>query len=85
MMGMTRTQVQLTDAQISALREISSRQHLSLAELVRTSVDLFLSQQQDASYQAKVERAKAVVGGFSSGSSNGSQEHDRLLAEAYRA
>ncbi len=39
---MIRTQIQLTEAQAKALKELSRRENVSIARLIRQSLDQFL-------------------------------------------
>jgi hypothetical protein len=82
--NMIRTQVQLTETQMEALRRLATLKKKSLADLVRQSVELYLDRESPAGDALRVQRALAVVGKFSSGSRDGSSEHDRHLADAYR-
>jgi Arc/MetJ-type ribon-helix-helix transcriptional regulator len=77
---MVRTQLQLTEEQIRALRLLSMQQNKSMSELVRESVDLLLRKQARSS---AVERALGAAGSFRSGKSDISLNHDSYLAEAY--
>ena len=77
---MVRTQIQLTEVQAVALREMSAARNQSLAELVRKGVDLLVEQSGEPN---RLERAKSVVGRFASGSGDGSRGHDKHLANAF--
>jgi hypothetical protein len=81
---MIRTQVQLTEQQMKALRQLSASTGKSIADLVRQGVDRYLSVQVGVSSQERIERALRVVGKFRSGKSDVSTDHDRYLAEAFR-
>jgi len=81
---MVRTQVQLTRKQLQALRQLSAATGRSIAELIRQSVELYLGSRQRPDPEQRIERALRVAGRFSSGSADGSLEHDRHLAEALR-
>lgn len=81
---MVRTQVQLTDEQIEALRKLSAATGRSIADLVRQGVDSYLSTKPALRPAQQVERALRVAGRFSSGAADGSTHHDRYLAEAFR-
>lgn len=77
---MLRTQVQLTEEQISALRRVSAATGWSMASLIREAVDQMASRGvEDLAW----ERALNAVGSAASGRSDLSAEHDRHLAEAY--
>jgi hypothetical protein len=81
---MIRTRVQLTEAQMKALRHLSASTGKSIADLVRQGVDRYLSTQVALRPQERIERASCVVSKFRSGKSDVSTDHDRYLAEAYR-
>jgi Arc/MetJ-type ribon-helix-helix transcriptional regulator len=80
---MVRTQIQLTEEQIHALRQLSAQKKKSIADLVRQSVELFLTQESEPARGLRVQRALDAVGRFSSGGADGSSEHDRHLSDAY--
>ena len=81
---MVRTQIQLTELQIEALRRLAAAQGTSMADLIRQSVEVYLKQPKKDTRQVKVQRALRAMGRFSSGSSDGSAKHDSHLAEAFR-
>ena len=81
---MVRTQVQLTQKQLQTLRQLSAATGRSQADLIRQGVELYVRSQQRLNREEQIERALGVAGRFSSGSADGSQEHDRHLAEAWR-
>lgn len=79
-----RTQVQLTEDQLRALRMISASTGKSTAELIRNGIDQYLSGRHASDAEERIERAIRVAGRFSSGDRDVSAEHDRHLAEAFR-
>ncbi len=81
---MIRTQIQMTEEQAKALKELSARHGKSIAELIRMGVDNLLQSQGEISQRQRIQRALGVVGMFRTGDADLSQEHDRYLAEAYR-
>lgn len=81
---MTRTQVQLTERQLKALRQASASTGRSVADLIRQGVDQFLSGQADLAPEERIERAIRVAGRFSSGRTDVSANHDRHLADTFR-
>lgn len=81
---MVRTQVQLTETQMKALRHLAAATGRSIADLVRRGVELYLGAEQRASREEQVARALRVAGKFSSGAKDGSANHDRYLAEAFK-
>ena len=80
---MIRTQVQLTDRQLEALRHDSAATGRSVADLIRQGVDQYLAGRSDLGREERIERAIGVAGKFSSGRSDVSANHDRHLAEAF--
>ena len=80
---MVRTQVQLTEEQLGALRRISADKNRSVADLVREGVKLYLEAQRRPPREELVRRALSVVGKFSSGRGDVSENHDRYLADAF--
>lgn len=73
---MVRTQIQISESQAATLRELAVQRHVSVAEIIRLSIDYYLERAD------LLARAKAAPGRFSSGSSDVSAEHDRYLADA---
>ena len=82
---MIRTQVQLTEEQARALKEMAHRENTSIAELTRRAIDQWLETTNAVSMTDRRRRALAVVGSFRSGRSDVSERHDDYLAEAYDA
>lgn len=81
---MVRTQIQLTEDQHSALRRLSADTGRSVADLIREAVGETLSSPPLVERRDRLERAIRLAGKFASGNSQGSEEHDRHLAEAFR-
>ena len=82
---MIRTQIQLTEQQANALKELAHRENASIAELTRRAIDYWLETVDGVSVKERRQRALAVVGRFRSGQSDISERHDDYLAEAYGA
>jgi hypothetical protein len=80
---MIRTQVQLTERQLKALRHASSTTGRSVADLIRQGVDQYLTGRSEIEPEERIERAVRVAGRFSSGLTGVSANHDRHLAEAF--
>ena len=80
---MIRTQVQLTEDQLAALRSLSAARDRSIADLVRMGVDLLVSQETAHGSADRFERARRLAGRFASGSADGSAKHDNHLAAEY--
>ena len=81
---MVRTQIQLTEDQAARLRELAAREGLSLAELIRRSVDQYLGAARAPLPDERRQRAMEVAGRFASGTADTSERHDEVLAESYR-
>ena len=81
---MVRTQVQLTEDQQSALRDLSATTGRSVSDLVRDAVERAISGAPRVTRREQIERALRLAGRFASGSSDVSANHDEYLAEAFR-
>jgi hypothetical protein len=81
---MVRTQIQLTEQQQAALRRLSASTGRSVADLIRQGVEALLASAPLPDKNAQVQRARRVAGRFRSGGTDGSTDHDRHLAEAFR-
>lgn len=77
---MIRTQIQLTEEQGRALRRLAARRGVSMAAVIRGVLDEALV----APRVAQLERARAAMGRFQSGTTRVSIEHDRELDDAYQ-
>lgn len=77
---MIRTQIQLTEEQARALKELAAERGVSMAELIRQSVEQLLKQRERAE---KWRRAREIVGKYHGGPSDVSVNHDKYLDEIY--
>ncbi|MDM8004563.1 MAG: CopG family transcriptional regulator [Phycisphaerae bacterium] len=80
---MIRTQVQLTEEQTQARKEMAHREQTSMAELIRQPIDRWLETAGPISPAERRRRALAAVGKFHSGKSDVSERHDEHLDEAF--
>lgn len=80
---MVRTQIQLTEEQSRRLRALARREGISVAELVRRSVDDLLARRR-AEPQDLYARAGELVGavGDPAGPRDWAREHDRYFDES---
>lgn len=78
---MARIQIQLTEAQAAKLRRRAAREKVSVAELIRRSIDQTLSAPQPATPDRRRQKALAIIGAFASGQPNLARRHDDALAE----
>lgn len=77
---MIRTQIQLTEDQAHALKELAARRDVSMAELIRQGVERILA---ESDRREKRRRALAVIGRFDAGPVDVAERHDAYLAEDY--
>ncbi|MGI5837935.1 MAG: ribbon-helix-helix protein, CopG family [Chloroflexota bacterium] len=77
---MVRTQIQLTEEQSQTLRELAAREGISVAELIRRSVDRLI---EELEQDEKWRRALSIVGRFDAGPEDVSENHDNYLVESY--
>ena len=83
-MSLLRTQVQLTERQIRALRRLSAKSGRSIADLIRQGIDQYLASGREPTREERMERAIRVAGMFASGVTDVSADHDRHLADAFQ-
>lgn len=81
---MVRTQIQLTESQTKILRELALKQGISVAELIRKSVDNYLKQLDGGDKKELVERAKEATGKYHTGLKDLAESHDQYLAEDWQ-
>lgn len=80
---MVRTQIQLTPEQAQELRQIAHEENVSVAELIRRSVDQYLDSRYQPSRAELKRKALAMIGSGSSGLGDVAENHDRYLDEVY--
>jgi hypothetical protein len=78
-----RTQIQLTEEQAKGLRRLAQKEGVSVAEIIRRSVNGALREANVPSEDELWDRALKVVGIGRSGLHDISERHDDYLAEAY--
>jgi hypothetical protein len=78
---MIRTQIQLDEERYRKLQQAAREQGQSMAEMVRSGVDLALALHER---RKRWERARSLVGTFASGSKDVAEKHDHYLSEASR-
>jgi len=77
-----RTQIQLTRAQVTALKSVAARRGASMAAVIREVVDELVARGASSGEDRTRARALAAVGRFRSGRRDVSRRHDAYLAEA---
>ena len=78
---MVRTQIQLTEEQARLLHEIADKEGVSMAEIIRKSVDKFIESREKSKKWDQVERAKEAAGKYHAKIKDLSTNHDLYLAE----
>jgi hypothetical protein len=81
---MVRTQIQLTELQTKMLQELAVKMKISLAELIRRSVDYYLRDFQQDNRRELIMRAKEASGKYRTSEDDLAQNHDSYLAEDYQ-
>lgn len=81
---MIRTQLQLSEEQATALRELAAREGRSMADLVREGIELLFARRRPRVVQReeRVERSLEVIGRYRSGTSDLGRRHDEAFVEA---
>lgn len=80
---MVRTQIQLTEEQSRRLKEIAAEQGVSMAALIRQSVDRFLETTGEPSREEKYQKLLSLAGKYTSDVSDLAENHDAYLDEVY--
>lgn len=80
---MVRTQIQISEEQSNGLKRLARKQRISVAEVIRRSVDRTLREDYVPSQDEIWDRALKAVGAFRSGSTDVARRHDDYLADAY--
>jgi len=80
---MVRTQIQLTEEQVKAVKTVSKEHGISTAEVIRRAIDLLLRSGVYVEEGEKRMRALNIVGRFCSGRHDISKNPDAHLADAY--
>ena len=80
---MIRTQIQLTETQMRTLKSLSIIRGVSMAELIRNSIDEFVQNVGVVDDAEQRRRALQASGHYSSGRSDITASHDEYLEEAF--
>ncbi|MBU1660579.1 MAG: ribbon-helix-helix domain-containing protein [Chloroflexi bacterium] len=82
---MIRTQIQLTEEQHRALKELADSRQVSVAKLIRESVATYLTTANKPSMEKIQQRAMSLAGKYHDidGATDVSVNHDKYLAEIY--
>jgi predicted DNA-binding ribbon-helix-helix protein len=80
---MIRTQIQLTEEQSETLKQMAKDENVSVAELVRRSVDAYIDRHGGVSADERKRRLLSIIGIASSGETDLADDHDRYLEKIY--
>lgn len=82
---MIRTQIQLEEKQYRTLKEMAAEYNVSMATLIRQSVERFIEQEEKPSREELKMRALSIIGIAKDieGATDVSVNHDKYLDEAY--
>lgn len=80
---MYRTQIQLREDQSKKLKEMAAEYNVSVAELIRQSVDMLIQSGDELTKAEKRKRAASIVGLYKSDVTDLAVNHDKYLAEIY--
>ena len=82
---MIRTQIQLTEEQYERLKEMSAEQGISMARLIRESVDQILETSETQEMDELRRFAISIAGKYHDieGATNVAENHDKYLDEIY--
>lgn len=80
---MIRTQIQLTEAQSRSLKKLAEQEDVSVAELIRRSVDSFLQTRHVITEEERKQRLLSVIGIGNSGITDLAENHDKYLVDSY--
>lgn len=80
---MVRTQIQLSPEQAAAIKRLASERGVSMAEIIRQSIDAFTADAHRPTPDELRRRARGIAGMIPDGPTDMSIRHDDYLAEAY--
>jgi hypothetical protein len=81
---MHKTQIMISETQMSELRKLAGERGVSVAQIIREALEDSLTRWSGRDMAEVRQRAARVSGRFHSGRSDVSVNHDEHLAEAYR-
>jgi hypothetical protein len=83
MNAVIRTQVQLSPEQAAVIKRLASERGVSMAEIIRQSIDAFVGVAHRPAPDELRRRARGIAGMIPEGPTDMSIRHDDYLAEAY--
>lgn len=80
---MVRTQIQLTEQQSKMLKALALEENVSVAELIRRSIEQYLRGKQLRDREELKQNTLRVIGKYGSGYEDIATNHDAHLADIY--
>ena len=80
---MVRTQIQLSEKQVIALKKLAAKRQESIASIIRQGVEIVLQSHPELNSTEKRNRAIAAAGRFHAREKDLATHHDKYLAEGY--
>ena len=80
---MIRTQIQLTKEQSRYLKHLAVNRGVSVAELIRQSIDMLIKTRTEVDEKERIKRAINAAGRYKSGKRDVSVNHDKYLLETF--
>ncbi len=80
---MVRTQIQLTKEQSRYLKHLAVNRGVSVAELIRQSIDMLIKTRTEVDEKERVKRAINAAGRYKSGKRDVSVDHYKYLLETF--
>ena len=82
---MIRTQIQFTREQWEALKKLAAARGISVAEVVRQSVDQLIRSPENRGIDEYRRLSVEIVGKYQSGLADVSTNHDKYFSEIYKS
>ena len=83
---MVRTQIQITEEQSDLLKQVAKEENISIAKLIRLSIDQLVKTRFVINEAEKKKNAMMAVNqSFHSGKNDVSTNHDQYLTESYES
>jgi hypothetical protein len=80
---MVRTQIQLTAEQSKRLKKVAARRGISVAEVIRRSIDTTLATDDLPDMEKIRSNARSIFGKYQDKATDVSSNHDKYLSEAF--
>ncbi len=81
---MAKIQVQLTDEQTIKLKRVAARTGVSVSEIIRRSIDIFVASEDITDRDEVRARARSAFGAFQDKETDVSENHDQYFSGEYQ-